>query len=266
MKRIISLAVIGLMLFAASCSSQAPATTEAPVVTEAPLDAEAIKEIKKLAGEMLTNTKAEMELAAQTRFAPENAFPYDADIFAKARLEEESTNALNEQVAAFRQQFEQEGTLDRSTLLEFFELVPYVLIGITGGDVLSAERAFLLLFGQDSSLYDEQSAWEGMRPTITGFAGRELTSFIATIVRGREEDLTTFITARALMGGQKVSGDIAGLASALATAESDLMNTFIDLMETIDLSTPEGQSKLRLFIGTTRLGDFEVTFETYVEP
>ncbi|MEY4221241.1 MAG: hypothetical protein RL280_1525 [Actinomycetota bacterium] len=268
MRRIISLGVIGLMLFAAGCSSESPAVTEAPVVSEAPVDNEAIVAItSKALGEAMINTRLEMELAAQARFAPLNSFPYDADVFTQGRLSEEAENALNDGVVAIRRQFDK-GTLDQITLLEYFENLPYLLVAFYKGDVDLAESTFIQQFGAPGLAYSQQGgALEGMLPKFTELVGSELSEFIRVIEVGRQENLAEFITARALMGGQEVSGDLAGLSTAVANdASAVLMDNLTYLFERVDLGTEGGQAELQGFLNASGLGDFGLNFKPYLAP
>jgi hypothetical protein len=109
-------------------------------------------------------------------------------------------------------------------------------------------------------------ALEGMLPKILELVGRELTEFVELSKLGRQENLTEFITARALMGGQKVGGDVAGLAGVLE-GDQALSTNFQKYLEPVDLGTQEGQDSLQLWLDNTPgMEDFNLKFETFVAP
>jgi hypothetical protein len=224
-----------------------------------------VAQSKKL-GEAMINTRLEMELAAQARFAPLNSFPYDADVFVQGRLSEEAEIALNEGSLAIRQQFDK-GTLDPIALLEYFENRRYALIAYYKGDVQLAESEFNAANGPDGRLYKAVGgALEGMLPKILELVGRELTEFVELSKLGRQENLTEFITARAMMGGQKVGGDVAGLAGVLE-GDQAMSTAFQSYLETLDLGTQEGQESLMAWLDAAPgLEDFNLKFETFVAP
>ena len=105
-----------------------------------------------------------------------------------------------------------------------------------------------------------------MLPKIMELVGGELTEFVELSKLGRQENLTEFITARAMMGGQKVGGDIAWLAGVLE-GDQELSTYFQNYLETVDLGTQEGQESLQFWLDMTPgLEDFYLEFETWVEP
>jgi hypothetical protein len=106
-----------------------------------------------------------------------------------------------------------------------------------------------------------------MLPKFTELVGSELSEFIRVIEVGRQENLAEFITARALMGGQEVSGDLAGLSTAVANdASAVLMDNLTALLERVDLGTEGGQAELQGFLDGAGLGYFGLKFKPYLAP
>lgn len=215
------------------------------------------EQIKKM-GEAMINTKREMEIAIQDRFAA------GTDVFRTARESIEGREALDEGAFALRGQFN-EGALDKKTALSFAENTRNQLIAFFKGDVGLADKTFNEQLGEGGSAYREGGIFEGMGPKMLELIGPEITKVITDSKLGRASDASEFITSRGMMAGQTVTGDLAGLSTALAN-DPNMMNNLTALLERVDLSTSGGQSEVQSFLDAAGLGDFGVKFETYIEP
>jgi len=215
------------------------------------------EQIKKM-GEAMINTKREMEIAIQDRFAA------GTDVFRTARESIEGREALDEGAFALRGQFN-EGGLDKKTALSFAENTRNQLIAFFKGDVGLADKTFNEQLGEGGSAYREGGIFEGMGPKMLELIGPEITKVITDSKLGRASDASEFITSRGMMAGQTVTGDLAGLSTALAN-DPNMMNNLTALLERVDLSTSGGQSEVQSFLDAAGLGDFGVKFETYIEP
>ena len=215
------------------------------------------EQIKKM-GEAMINTKREMEIAIQDRYAA------GTDAFRTARESIEGREALDEGAFALRGQFN-EGTLDRKTALKFAEDTRNQLIAFYKGDVGLADKTFNEQLGEGGSAYMEGGIFAGMGPKMLELIGPEITKVITDSKLGRASDASEFITSRGMLAGQTVGGDLAGLSTALAE-DPAMMNNLTALLEQVDLGTEGGQAELQGFLDAAGLGDFGLKFETYIEP
>ena len=215
------------------------------------------EQIKKM-GEAMINTKREMEIAIQDRYAA------GTDVFRTARESIEGREALDEGAFALRGQFN-EGGLDKKTALKFAEDTRNQLIAFYKGDVGLADKTFNEQLGEGGSAYMEGGIFEGMGPKMLELIGPEITKVITDSKLGRASDASEFITSRGMLAGQTVGGDLAGLSTALAE-DPATMNNLTSLLERVDLGTAMGQAELQGFLDSAGLGDFGLKFETYIEP
>jgi hypothetical protein len=219
------------------------------------------EQLKKLS-EAMINTKREMDIASQDRFAE------GTDVFRKQKESLEAKEALNEGSFALRGQFN-EGTLDEKTLMDFFENKRQQLVAYYKGDVQLAESEFNRAYGPNGDMYSVVGgALEGMGPAVMALAGEELTQVAEESRLARESNLSEFITAKA-MGGSvatTVSGDVSQVSAALA-GDQELSTMFQKFLDTIDLGTQEGQDSLQMWLDNTPgLEDFNLKFEAFVTP
>ena len=219
------------------------------------------EQLKKLS-EAMINSKRDMDIAAQDRFAG------GTDIFRKEKDSLEAREAIDEGSFALRGQFN-ENTMDKKTLMDFFENKRQQLIAYYKGDVQLAESEFNKAYGPNGTMYNVVGgALEGMGPAIMDLAGEELASVVEASRLSRESNLTEFITAKA-MGGSvatTVSGDVSQISAALA-GDQELSSVFQKFLDTIDLGTQEGQASLQHWLDMTPgLEDFNLQFEEFVTP
>lgn len=216
------------------------------------------EQIKQLATAMI-NTRREVEITTQDRFAA------GTDVFRTSRESIEGKNALNEGAFALRGQFN-EGTLNKESALSYMENTRKQLIAYFKGDVGLAEATFNEQFGAGGIAYGVKGGpLEGMGDKIAELIGPEIEEVFQASKLGLASTATEFITARGLMGGQTVGGDLAGLSTALAN-DPILMSNVLSFMESVDLGTESGQSSLRSFLEGAGLDGFGLKFEEYVEP
>lgn len=219
------------------------------------------EQLKKLS-EAMINTKRDMDIASQDRFAA------GTDVFRKQKESLEAKEALNEGSFALRGQFN-EGTMDEKTLMDFYENKRQQLVAYYKGDVQLAESEFNRAYGPGGTMYNVVGgALEGMEPAIMALAGEELTQIGEESRLARESNLTEFITAKA-MGGSvatTVSGDVSQISAALA-GDQELSTVFQKFLDTVDLGTQEGQDSLQNWLDNTPgLQDFNLKFEEFVTP
>jgi hypothetical protein len=214
-------------------------------------------QIKKM-GEAMINTKREMEIAIQDRFAA------GTDVFKVAREGIEGREALDEGAFALRGQFN-EGALDKKTALTFAENTRKQLIAFYKGDVGLADKTFNEELGAGGRAYMEGGIFEGMEGKMMELIGTEINQVVTDSKLGRASDASEFITSRGMLAGQTVGGDLAGLSTALAE-DPATMNNLTALLERVDLGTAMGQAELQGFLDSAGLGDFGLKFETYIEP
>ena len=214
-------------------------------------------QIKKM-GEAMINTKREMEIAIQDRFAA------GTNVFKTSREAIEGREALDEGAFALRDQFN-EGALDKKTALTFAENTRQQLIAFYKGDVGLADKNFNEQLGAGGSAYAEGGIFEGMEGKMMELIGTEINQVVTDSKLGRASDASEFITSRGMLAGQTVGGDLAGLSTALAN-DPAMMNNLTALLERVDLGTDGGQAELQGFLDAAGLGDFGLKFETYIEP
>jgi hypothetical protein len=219
------------------------------------------EQLKKL-GEAMINTKREMDIASQDRFAA------GTDVFRKQKDSLEAKEALNEGSFALRGQFN-EGTMDEKTLMDFFENKRQQLVAYYKGDVQLAESEFNRAYGPNGDMYSVVGgALEGMGPAVMALAGDELMAVSEESRLGRESDLTEFITAKALGGNEAttVSGDVSQISAVLAGNQA-MSTAFQTYLDTIDLGTQEGQESLMAWLDAAPgMEDFELEFEKFTTP
>jgi hypothetical protein len=216
------------------------------------------EQIKKLGAAMI-DTKREMEIAAQDRFAS------GTNIFSIEKKAIEGREALNEGAFALRGQFN-EGALDKKTALTFAENTREQLIAYFKGDVGLAEATFNEQYGVGGLAYSQVGGpLEGMGDAMALLIGEELNAATEQSRLGRAANANELITANAMKDGMTVGGDLAGLSTALADNPM-VMAGVTSILERVDLNTEMGQTQLLTYLKGSGLGDFGLKFETYVEP